>query len=162
MMIMMMTWSTTTTTTTTETKIWIEIETRCRRRLHRTSWNLSCVNGLRSTRVVRCALLCVRACSSVRSFSFSFPCEKNKFFVLIFFLRKGTGISQRDTNYYEFLNESGTQRKIVSSFVAYWTTHVKPRWTGPTSCKFAILPSLTRSGSRFVLIVPIDKLNWLL
>jgi hypothetical protein len=152
-------------TTTTKTKIEIEIGTKCCCR--RTSWNLSCVNGLRSTRVVRCALLCVRTCSSVRSFisfsfSFSFHVNKNKLFVLIFSLRKGTGISQRDTNHYEFLNEPGTQCKIVSSFVTYWTAHVKPRWTGPTSCKFAILPSLTRSGSRFVLIVPIDKLNWLL
>jgi D123 protein len=49
---------------------------------------------------------------------------------------KSKGISQRgDANYYEFLNEPETQRKIVSSFVAYWTAHVKPKWTGPASCK---------------------------
>ncbi len=49
-----------------------------------------------------------------------------------------TGISQRDTNHYEFLNEPETQRKIVSSFVACWTAHVKPKWTGPASCKSSI------------------------
>ena len=44
------------------------------------------------------------------------------------------GISQRDTNYYEFLNEPEVQRKIVSSFVTYWAAHVQPKWTGPASC----------------------------
>jgi hypothetical protein len=61
-----------------------------------------------------------------------------------------TGISQRgDTNYYEFLNEPGTQRKIVSSFVEYWMANVKPKWTGPTSCKLLLL----RIASRFALCV---------
>jgi D123 len=45
------------------------------------------------------------------------------------------GISQRNMNYYEFLNEPETQNKIVSGFVAYWTEHVKPKWNGPASCK---------------------------
>jgi hypothetical protein len=76
---------------------------------------------------------------------------------ILFSLCERTGISQRgDTNYYEFLNEPGTQRKIVSSFVAYWTTHVKPKWTGPTSCK-----SLHRSHSPlfsvFVVCVMSDR-----
>ena len=44
------------------------------------------------------------------------------------------GISQRDTNYYEFLDEPETQRQIVSSFAAHWAAHVQPKWTGPTSC----------------------------
>ena len=58
-----------------------------------------------------------------------------------------SGISQRDTNYYEFLNEPPTQRKIVSSFVAYWTTHVKPKWTGPPSCESTFEPpSLSTTG----------------
>jgi hypothetical protein len=55
-----------------------------------------------------------------------------------FSLRKRTGISQRDANYYEFLNERETQGKIVSSFVACWTAHVKPKWTGPASCKSSL------------------------
>ncbi|KAF8501097.1 D123-domain-containing protein [Russula emetica] len=69
------------------------------------------------------------------------------------FVREGVliGISQRgDANYYEFLNEPGTQRKIVSSFVAYWTTHVKPKWTGPTSYTLDVL--LTRDLTRFHII----------
>jgi len=53
-----------------------------------------------------------------------------------------SGISQRDQNYYEFLNEPSTQRKIVSSFVAHWTTHVKPKWTGPPSCEPTFNPFL--------------------
>jgi hypothetical protein len=55
-----------------------------------------------------------------------------------------TGISQRDTNYYEFLNQPETQRKIVSSFVEYWTKKIKQKWiAGPnTSCKFLIVASL--------------------
>jgi len=68
------------------------------------------------------------------------------------FVREGVliGISQRgDTNYYEFLNEPGTQRKIVSSFVEYWMANVKPKWTGPTSCKLLLL----RIASRFALCV---------
>jgi hypothetical protein len=74
------------------------------------------------------------------------------------FLCERTGISQRgDTNYYEFLNDPGTQRMIVSSFVAYWTAHVKPKWTGPTSCKSFASLSLT-----FVLGFCGLRDNWLL
>jgi D123 len=47
------------------------------------------------------------------------------------------GISQRNMNYYDFLNEPETQEKIVSSFVAYWTAQVKSKWSSPpASCKF--------------------------
>jgi len=60
------------------------------------------------------------------------------------------GISQRDTNYYQFLDEPETQRKIVSSFVAHWTANVKPKWTGPTSYTLDVL--LTRDLSRFHII----------
>ncbi|KAI0272936.1 D123-domain-containing protein [Russula aff. rugulosa BPL654] len=49
-----------------------------------------------------------------------------------------------------FLNEPGTQCKIVSSFVAYWTAHVKPKWTGPTSYTLDVL--LTRDLTRFHII----------
>ncbi|KAI0247143.1 cytoplasmic protein [Lactifluus subvellereus] len=65
------------------------------------------------------------------------------------FVRDGVllGISQRNMNYYEFLNEPETQEKIVSRFVAYWTAHVKPKWTGPASYTLDVL--LTRDLSRF-------------
>jgi len=68
------------------------------------------------------------------------------------FVRDGVlfGISQRDTNFYEFLNVPETQRKIVSSFVAYWTAQVKPKWTGPTSYTLDVL--LTRDLTRFHII----------
>ncbi|KAI9443105.1 cytoplasmic protein [Lactarius indigo] len=59
-------------------------------------------------------------------------------------------ISQRDTNYYEFLDEPETQRKIVSSFVAHWAAQVQPKWTGPASYTFDVL--LTRDLTRFHII----------
>jgi len=68
------------------------------------------------------------------------------------FVRDGVlvGISQRDTNYYEFLDEPSMQRKIVSSFVAHWAAHVQPKWTGPASYTFDVL--LTRDLSRFHIV----------
>lgn len=105
-----------------------------------TGWSSSCVNGLRSTRVARCAHLCAMACSSVRGVT----CIRPYIYICRSHAHLGekrtknenaTGISQRDANHYEFLNEPETQSKIVSSFVAHWTAHVKPKWTGPASCK---------------------------
>jgi hypothetical protein len=74
--------------------------------------------------------------SRLRPRLFVRPRSLTKWKLLIFL-----GISQRDANYYEFLNEPATQGKIVESFVTCWTTHVKPKWTGPTSCaSSAFLP----------------------
>lgn len=44
------------------------------------------------------------------------------------------GISQRDTNHYDFLNDPATQRKIVSSVADYWEKNVKAKWNGVNSC----------------------------
>jgi len=68
------------------------------------------------------------------------------------FVRDGVlvGISQRDMNYYEFLNEPETQSKIVSCFGAYWAAHIKPKWTGPSSYTLDVL--LTRDLTRFHII----------
>ncbi|KAH8998686.1 D123-domain-containing protein [Lactarius akahatsu] len=68
------------------------------------------------------------------------------------FVRDGVlvGISQRDTNYYEFLDEPETQRKILSSFIAHWAAHVQPKWTGPASYTFDVL--LTRDLTRFHIV----------
>jgi len=68
------------------------------------------------------------------------------------FVRDGVlvGISQRDTNYYEFLEEPETQRKIVTSFATYWATRVQPKWTGPASYTFDVL--LTRDLTRFHIV----------
>ncbi|THH20543.1 hypothetical protein EW146_g822 [Bondarzewia mesenterica] len=65
------------------------------------------------------------------------------------FVREGlfVGISQRDMNYYDFMNESDTQAKIVSSVKTYWETHVKPKWTKTENYVFDIL--LTRDLERF-------------
>lgn len=60
------------------------------------------------------------------------------------------GISQRDDNYYDFLNDHNMQANITSAIEAHWTTEVKPRWTGPHSYIFDTL--LTRDFSRFHVI----------
>ena len=38
------------------------------------------------------------------------------------------GISQRDTNYYEFWNDPETQRKVSSAVREFWETNIKPKW----------------------------------
>jgi hypothetical protein len=38
------------------------------------------------------------------------------------------GISQRDTNYYEFWNDPETQRKVSSTVRDFWETNIKPKW----------------------------------
>ncbi|KAI0035191.1 cytoplasmic protein [Vararia minispora EC-137] len=65
------------------------------------------------------------------------------------FVRDGTllGITQRDENYYDFLNETESQAKIVNTVSSYWTSQVQPRWTGPASYTFDVL--LTRDLTRF-------------
>ncbi|KAA1469818.1 cytoplasmic protein [Dentipellis sp. KUC8613] len=65
------------------------------------------------------------------------------------FVRDGVliGISQRDTNHYDFLNEPQTRRKIASSIQSYWENNVKSKWTATASYTFDIL--LTRDLSRF-------------
>ncbi|KAI0259824.1 D123-domain-containing protein [Gloeopeniophorella convolvens] len=65
------------------------------------------------------------------------------------FVRRGAlvGISQRDTNYYDFLNEPATRAKIAASVAAYWAAHVRPRWAGPDSYTLDVL--LTRDLARF-------------
>lgn len=65
------------------------------------------------------------------------------------FVRNGAliGLSQRDTNFYDFLAEAGTQTTIVTSVRTYWETHVKSKWTGPDSYVFDVL--LTRDLTRF-------------
>ncbi|KAJ6619454.1 D123-domain-containing protein [Mycena sp. CBHHK59/15] len=64
------------------------------------------------------------------------------------FVRQNTllGISQRDTNYYDFLNDEPTKARIVSSVRGFWETHIKPKWGTPQDYTFDIL--LTRDLSR--------------
>ncbi|KAI0062934.1 D123-domain-containing protein [Artomyces pyxidatus] len=57
------------------------------------------------------------------------------------------GISQRDDNYYDFLNDPATQSKIATSVHAYWLTQIHPKWTATASYTFDIL--LTRDLARF-------------
>lgn len=52
------------------------------------------------------------------------------------------GISQRDTNHYDFLNDPPTQRKIVSSVSDYWEKNVKAKWTGVNACASCLTSNL--------------------
>nr|GAT60350.1 predicted protein [Mycena chlorophos] len=56
------------------------------------------------------------------------------------------GISQRDTNYYEFLNDPLTQSKITDGILEFWETKIRDKWTGPPDYVFDFL--LTRDLSR--------------
>ncbi|KAF9527542.1 D123-domain-containing protein [Crepidotus variabilis] len=49
------------------------------------------------------------------------------------------GISQRDTNYYEFWNHEETQEKIVSAVRLFWEQNIKSRWVGQTDYTFDFL-----------------------
>ncbi|KAJ6559239.1 D123-domain-containing protein [Mycena vulgaris] len=64
------------------------------------------------------------------------------------FVRENTllGISQRDTNYYDFLNDVPTRARIVSTVRAFWETNIKPKWDPPHDYTFDLL--LTRDLSR--------------
>ncbi|KDQ20843.1 hypothetical protein BOTBODRAFT_151782 [Botryobasidium botryosum FD-172 SS1] len=75
-----------------------------------------------------------------------YPVERSR--ELRCFVRQETliGISQRDTNYYDFLNEVSTQASIRSAVVAFWETNIKGRWDGGGDYIFDIL--LTRDLSR--------------
>ncbi|KIM43408.1 hypothetical protein M413DRAFT_18441 [Hebeloma cylindrosporum] len=56
------------------------------------------------------------------------------------------GISQRDTNYYEFWNDPETQRKVPSAVRDFWETNIKPQWMSHRDYTFDFL--LTRDLSR--------------
>ncbi|EPQ54533.1 D123-domain-containing protein, partial [Gloeophyllum trabeum ATCC 11539] len=64
------------------------------------------------------------------------------------FVRQGRllGISQRDTNYYEYLNDPSTSRLILDSVQEFWEKNVKDRWDACPDYVFDIL--LTRDLSR--------------
>ncbi|KAJ4482201.1 D123-domain-containing protein [Lentinula aciculospora] len=56
------------------------------------------------------------------------------------------GISQRDTNYYEFLNDSETHSKIMNTVVEFWRNKIQQQWKAEASYVFDLL--LTRDLSR--------------
>ncbi|KIK69599.1 hypothetical protein GYMLUDRAFT_33971 [Collybiopsis luxurians FD-317 M1] len=56
------------------------------------------------------------------------------------------GISQRDTNYYEYLNDSAIRAKIVNTVVEFWKVKIEPNWTAEANYVFDLL--LTRDLSR--------------
>ncbi|KAJ7780595.1 D123-domain-containing protein [Mycena maculata] len=64
------------------------------------------------------------------------------------FVRQNTllGMSQRDTNYYDFLNDPPTRAGIIASVRDFWETNIRPKWETPQDYTFDIL--LTRDLAR--------------
>ncbi|KAG0700464.1 cytoplasmic protein [Suillus ampliporus] len=64
------------------------------------------------------------------------------------FVREGCliGISQRDTNFYDFMNEPRTQQKIVEALLRLWEENIKFKWLGHQDYIFDVL--MTRDLSR--------------
>ncbi|PPQ68335.1 hypothetical protein CVT24_004816 [Panaeolus cyanescens] len=56
------------------------------------------------------------------------------------------GITQRDSNYYEFWNDPKTQEKVIASVKSFWENTIKPRWHSEPNYVFDFL--LTRDLSR--------------
>ncbi|KAG2153021.1 D123-domain-containing protein [Suillus bovinus] len=59
-----------------------------------------------------------------------YPIDKSREFRC--FVREGRliGISQRDTNFYEFMNEPQIQNKIVETLGRFWNEKIKTEWHG--------------------------------
>ncbi|KAG2065571.1 D123-domain-containing protein [Suillus decipiens] len=64
------------------------------------------------------------------------------------FVREGRliGISQRDTNFYDFMNEPQTQNKIIETLECFWNEKIKSQWYGQQDYIFDVL--MTRDLSR--------------
>jgi len=64
------------------------------------------------------------------------------------FVREGrlTGISQRDTNFYDFMNEPQTQQKIVEALQRLWEDGIRSKWLRQQDYVFDVL--MTRDLSR--------------
>jgi hypothetical protein len=44
------------------------------------------------------------------------------------------GITQRDANYYDFLNDPETREKITTAVTEYWKSKIVPRWKANEDC----------------------------
>ncbi|KAF8635993.1 hypothetical protein AX15_000155 [Amanita polypyramis BW_CC] len=75
-----------------------------------------------------------------------YPVDKSREFRC--FVRKNRllGVTQRDTNYYDFLNEPETRENITTTMMQYWETKVKTRWKVNEDYVFDIL--MTRDLTR--------------
>ncbi|KAL0580118.1 hypothetical protein V5O48_001894 [Marasmius crinis-equi] len=56
------------------------------------------------------------------------------------------GICQRDSNYYDFLNEAETKTQISNAIETFWKSKIKPRWVSSSDYVFDVL--LTRDLNR--------------
>jgi hypothetical protein len=49
------------------------------------------------------------------------------------------GISQRDTNYFDFWNDTQTQKFVTTTVKEFWETHIKGKWDGEGNCELRII-----------------------
>lgn len=49
------------------------------------------------------------------------------------------GISQRDANYYDYLNDPQTCEKIKRAIETFWKTYIHGKWASGGDCKQQIL-----------------------
>lgn len=50
-------------------------------------------------------------------------------------IHKESGITQRDMNYYEFWNDSSTQKVIIATVTTLLEKVIKPKWNSEPDCK---------------------------
>lgn len=63
-------------------------------------------------------------------------------FTVLGFDNPRVGISQRDPNYYPFLNEHGMERRITETVSQVWEENVKGKWeVAQGSCQFLTFPT---------------------
>ncbi|KAJ4491316.1 D123-domain-containing protein [Lentinula edodes] len=60
------------------------------------------------------------------------------------------GISQRDTNYYDFLNDPDTQSKIMNTVVTFWKNKIQPQWKAEASYILDLLLTRDLSSAHIV------------
>ncbi|KAH7873161.1 D123-domain-containing protein [Lentinula edodes] len=60
------------------------------------------------------------------------------------------GISQRDTNYYDFLNDPDTQSKIMNTVVTFWKNKIQPQWKAEASYVLDLLLTRDLSSAHIV------------
>ncbi len=56
------------------------------------------------------------------------------FYTRDFIKHSDAGIAQRDTNYYDFLNDPETEEKIVTTLIEYWESKIVPRCKANDDC----------------------------
>lgn len=60
------------------------------------------------------------------------------------------GISQRDVNYYDFLNDPDTKAGILTAVAEFWQTKIKSQWSANEDCELKLASGAVSNGRRDV------------